>query len=196
METFTRAQAATLDGGKAKVAVLLPGVGYQVDGPLLYWVAEILAESGWHVQGVRWVVDGAAHREPDAFTAQAVERAFAQAPPASQRLVVAKSFGTMVIPWAERTRTAGIWLTPILTDPMIRETLAQTTKSDLFIGGSDDEYWDVAHQLETAGTFLEIPGANHSLQIPNNWRASLESQSRIFDKVAEFLTAIDGGIGS
>jgi len=188
MDSFTRAQAGTSEGNEMKVAVILPGAGYTADRPLLFWAAEILAEHGWHVEAVRWEVTAAAQQNPYAFTAQAVERAFSAAPPASRRLIVAKSFGTMTIPWAERTRTPGIWLTPILTDPKIRRTLAQTTKQDLLIGGSADEFWDGGRKSEAAGTFMELPDANHSLQIPNNWRASLETQAQIFARIEAFLT--------
>lgn len=188
MDSYTRARAATSEGNETKVAVVLPGAGYTADRPLLFWAAEILAEHGWHVEAVRWTVDEAAQQDPYAFTAQAVEQAFAATQPASRRLVVAKSFGTLTIPWAERTQTPGIWLTPILTDRKIRKTLAQTTKQDLLIGGSADGFWDGGRKSETAGTFMEIPDANHSLQIPNNWRASLEAHSQIFARIEAFLT--------
>lgn len=187
MDFYTRARASTSDGNEMKVAVVLPGAGYTADRPLLFWSTEILAEHGWHVEVVRWKVDEKAQQDPYGFAAQAAEQAFAATPLASQRLIVAKSFGTMAIPWAEKTKTPGIWLTPILTDPKIRRTLAQTTKQDLMIGGSADEFWDGGRKSETAGTFVDIPNANHSLQVPNNWRASLEVHSEIFAHIDEFL---------
>jgi hypothetical protein len=187
MDSSTRAQAETSEHNEMKVAVVLPGVGYTADRPLLVWAAEILAEHGWHVEAVRWEVNEAAQQDPYGFTAHALEQAFAATPPASQRLIVAKSFGTMTIPWAERTQTPGIWLTPILTDPKIRRSLARTTKQDLLIGGSADDFWDGGRKSEAAGTFMEIPDANHSLLIPNNWRASLEAHAQIFARIEAFL---------
>ncbi|MCD4853450.1 hypothetical protein LN996_21730 [Arthrobacter sp. AK01] len=53
--------------------------------------------------------------------------------------IVAKSFSTLPILWAEETRTPGIWLTPLLTDERLRSTICASSKDDLFIGGSLDE---------------------------------------------------------
>ncbi|MFE4194656.1 hypothetical protein ACFRJ9_02230 [Paenarthrobacter sp. NPDC056912] len=190
MESFTWSKATTTESEGTKVAVLLPGSGYPVQGPVLFWAGEMLAAMGWHVQAVRWTADDEPGADPHAFVARAAEQAFAAAPSASQRLVVAKSFGTLAIPWAEETRTAGVWLTPLLTDAKVRETIGHTDKADLFVGGSDDKLWDGGRTSESAGTFVEIPGADHSLQIPNNWRASQELQSGVFGRIEEFVRAL------
>ncbi|WP_269936594.1 hypothetical protein [Arthrobacter sp. HY1533] len=58
----------------------------------------------------------------------------------------------------------------------------------LLIGGSADALWAGGRKAETAGTFVEIPDANHSLQIPNNWRASLDVHTKIFDYLDDFLS--------
>lgn len=189
MESFTWSNAST-DAPGPKVAVLLPGSGYPVEGPVLFWVGEMLAALGWHVQAVRWTADDEPAAGPHAFVARAAEQAFAAAPTASQRLVVAKSFGTLAIPWAEETGTAGVWLTPLLTDALVRETIGRTDKADLFIGGSEDKLWDGGRTSESAGTFVEVPGADHSLQIPDDWRASQELQSGVFSKIEEFVRAL------
>jgi hypothetical protein len=44
MTSFSWARA---DSADAPVAVLLPGVNYTVQAPLLYWCATLLAERGW-----------------------------------------------------------------------------------------------------------------------------------------------------
>ncbi|MFJ5956893.1 hypothetical protein ACIQC5_13155 [Paenarthrobacter sp. NPDC092416] len=192
MESFTWATATTNDPEAAKVAVLLPGSGYPVEGPLLFWVGELLGELGWHVQAVRWTPDDSPSENPHAFAANAAESAFAASPESRQRLVVAKSFSSLSIPWAEQTRTPGIWLTPLLTDARVRNTVATTSKNDLFIGGTKDKLWDGGRKSETAGTFLEVPGADHSLQIPNDWRASQEAQTEVFGRIEQFVLGLDG----
>lgn len=194
MESFTWAKAKTSDAGEAKVAVLLPGSGYPVQGPVLFWVGEMLTAFGWHVQAVRWTPEDEPGPDPHAFVARAAEEAFAAVPLTSRRLVVAKSFGTLAIPWAEDTKTAGVWLTPLLTDAKVRETIAHTDKADLFIGGSEDKLWDGGQKSESVGTFVEIPGADHSLQIPNDWRASQELQSGVFSRIEEFVKALPDAV--
>ncbi|MCT9871920.1 hypothetical protein [Paenarthrobacter aurescens] len=192
MESFTWSNATTTNSAETSVAVLLPGSGYPVHGPVLFWVGELLAAMGWHVQAVRWTPDDEPGSDPHAFAARAAEHAFAAAPSAHQRLVVAKSFGTLAIPWAEETQTAGIWLTPLLTDMTVRETIGHTDKADLFIGGSEDKLWDGGRKSESAGTFVEVPGADHSLQIPDDWRASQELQAGVFGTIEEFVRALPG----
>ncbi|MFC8040684.1 hypothetical protein ACFUOZ_15135 [Paenarthrobacter sp. NPDC057355] len=142
------------------------------------------------MQAVQWTPEDSLGANPHEFAAMAVEQAFAAAPEARKRLIVAKSFSTLCIPWAEENLTPGIWLTPLLTDARVRSTIAATSKTDLFIGGSLDKLWDGGRVSETAGTFLEVPGADHSLQIRNDWRASQKAQSEMFEKVEEFVLAL------
>lgn len=176
---------------KTKVAVILPGAKYPVEAPLLFWTAQMLVNLGWHVRAVRWTLDDAARRDPYAYTATAAEMAFADAPPAATRLIVAKSFGTLCLPWAERAGVPGLWLTPILTDPRLRDTLASTSKSDLLLGGTKDELWDGGRRGEKNGTFVEIPGADHGLQLRGNWRSSVAAQSSALDHIENFVLRLD-----
>ena len=187
MESFTWAKATTDNSEQTKVAVLLPGSGYPVEGPVLFWIGEMLGAMGWHVQAVRWTPDDSPSTDPHEFAANAARQAFAAAPGTDQRLIVAKSFSTLSIPWAEEARIPGIWLTPLLTDERVRSTISASSKDDLFIGGSQDKLWDGGRKSETAGTFFEVPGADHSLQIPNDWRASQQVQAEVFARVEAFI---------
>lgn len=174
---------------ETKVAVLVPGAGYKVESPLLYWPAEQLRDRGWQVQAIRWTDDDEPGDDPHGFAACAVQQAFAEAPPADDRLIVAKSFGTFAIPWAEEAQVPAIWLTPILTDDVIRRTLTETSKPDLLIGGSKDKFWTPDTLSETAATFVDIQDANHSLEVQNDWRASLAAHVQVFTAIERFLTS-------
>ncbi len=169
---------------------MLPGSGYPVEGPVLFWIGEMLGALGWHVQAVKWTPEDSPSANPHEFAAMAAQQAFAESPEGHKRLIVAKSFSTLCIPWAEETLTPGIWLTPLLTDARVRSTIRATSKSDLFIGGSEDKLWDGGRLAETNGTFLEVPGADHSLQIHNDWRASQTAQSEIFERIEEFVVSL------
>ncbi|WP_429389190.1 hypothetical protein [Paenarthrobacter sp. TE4293] len=150
----------------------------------------MLGSLGWHVQAVRWTPDDSPSAAPHEFAANAAERAFAASPAADQHLIVAKSFSTLSIPWAEDARIRGIWLTPLLTDEKVRSTISSSRKDDLFIGGSQDKLWDGGRKSESAGTFLEVPGADHSLQIPDDWRASQQAQSDVFARIEEYVVGL------
>lgn len=187
METFLWPGCEANQGGN-KVAVLVPGAGYRVESPLLYWPAEQLRDRGWQVQAVRWTDDDEPGDDPHGFAARAVQQAFAESPPADHRLIVAKSFGTFSIPWAEEDQVPAIWLTPILTDEVIRRTLTETKKPDLLIGGSKDKSWATDELSGTAATFVDILNANHSLEVPNDWRASLAAHVQVLTAIERFLT--------
>ena len=77
MTSYAWARAESAD---APVAVLLPGVNYSVQAPLLYWCATLLAERGWHVQAVDWTVDDDARAHPLPFVEAAVTEAFDESP--------------------------------------------------------------------------------------------------------------------
>ncbi|GAA1347520.1 hypothetical protein [Arthrobacter roseus] len=189
METFAwRGSSANSD--QAKVAVLLPGANYPVEAPLLFWVAEMLVGSGWHVQAVRWTLDDAARSEPYEYTANAAQQAIADAPTTETTLIVAKSFGTLCIPWADEADIPGLWLTPILTDEKVRATLAATSRRDVLIGGSRDELWDGGRRDEKASTFIEIAGADHGLQIPGDWGASMDAHRDVVTHAENFVAAM------
>jgi hypothetical protein len=190
METFRWPGSESNQGEtETKVAVLVPGAGYKVESPLLYWPAELLRDRGWQVRAIRWTDDDEPGDDPHGFAARAVQQAFADSAPADIRLIVAKSFGTFSIPWAEQAQVPAIWLTPILTDDAIRRTLTGTKKPDLLIGGSDDKFWATGALSETAPTFVDIQDANHSLEVPNDWRASLAAQVQVFTAIERFLTS-------
>ncbi|MFJ6456175.1 hypothetical protein [Paenarthrobacter sp. NPDC091669] len=161
-----------------------------MEGPVLFWAGEMLGSLGWHVQAVRWTADDSPSAAPHEFAAEAAEQAFAASPAADQRLIVAKSFSTLSIPWAEEARIPGIWLTPLLTDERVRSTIGASSKDDLFIGGSQDKLWDGGRKSESEKTFFEVPGADHSLQIPGDWRASQQAQAEVFTRIEEFVVGL------
>ncbi|TFB86200.1 hypothetical protein E3O44_12115 [Cryobacterium algoricola] len=171
----------------APVAVLLPGVGYPVKGPILYWCGQMLAQSGWHVQAVEWTINDDARSDPQPFVEKAVAEAFDAAPSSSRRLVVAKSFGCFALPWARRNGIPGVWLTPVLTDAGVRTALAEAPVTDMAIGGTADALWLPASIAETRANVMSVPRANHSLAIPGDWRGSLTAQSAVFDGIASHL---------
>jgi hypothetical protein len=184
MTSYAWARAASPD---APVAVLLPGVKYTVDAPLLYWCATLLAERGWHVQAVDWTVDDAALSHPLAFVERAVTDAFGASPHGHRRLVVAKSFGSYALPWARREGVDGVWLTPLLTEEPLVRALRDATAADLAIGGDLDPAWQPEAVAGTSARLRSVPGAGHGLTLPRDWRGSLELQASILAQVADHL---------
>ena len=186
MTSYAWARAESAD---APVAVLLPGVNYSVQAPLLYWCATLLAERGWHVQAVDWSVDDEALAHPLPFVERAVADAFDSCPPSPRRLIVAKSFGTYALPWARREGVAGVWLTPLLTSEPVRRALRDATAADLAVGGDQDAFWQPESVVGTATRLLSVPGAGHALSLPGDWRGSLALQAGILAEIGQHLDA-------
>jgi len=172
------------DAGR-DVAVLLPGTGYTVQGPLLAFAAQVLGDRGWHVERVSWTVDAAAEHDPEAFVEQAVEAAFARAGSAAggRRLVVAKSFGCSALPWALGAGVAGAWFTPVTTHVPVRAALAAAGPEHWAVGGSGDPLWQV-DGLTTAGAELvTVPDADHGLRVPGDWRAGVAAHRSVLERL-------------
>ena len=186
MTSYVWARAESAD---APVAVLLPGVNYSVQAPLLYWCATLLAERGWHVQAVDWTVDEAAQAHPHSFVERAVTSAFDASPPSSRRLIVAKSFGTWALPWARRQQVPGVWLTPLLSEPAVSAALHEATAADLAVGGDADTFWQPENVTGTDARLITVPGAGHSLTLPGDWRGSLDLQTNLLADVARHVDA-------
>jgi len=172
-----------------RVAVILPGAGYTAQAPLLYWSAELLVERGWHVQAVEWQITAEVRERSAAFAVEAVERAFADAPPADHRLVLAKSFGTFALPWALANDVPGVWLTPVLVDAGIRTALAQAGDRHLAVGGDRDIAWHPVDEVVTKARLVTVPGADHGLEV-GDWRSSVEAHVGVLEHVTRHLQSI------
>jgi hypothetical protein len=173
----------------APVALLLPGTGYTVQAPLLYWCGRLLAERGWHVLGVEWTVDGDAADAPLEFVEKAIADARETSPSARFDLIVAKSFGTFALPWARREGIPGVWLTPVLTDSEICRALSDAGPSDLAIGGDADDMWGPERLGNTRARLETIPNADHSLTVADGWHTSSIVHIGIFQMISDHLDA-------
>lgn len=211
--------------------LMLPGVGYSCDRPLLSWCASIAHDRGWWVQRAWWDVRPRSNN--DAFVAAALDQLDHDAPRADQTLVIAKSMGSRAAPASSRRHWAGVWLTPLLTDSGVRQALLGYRGDCLLVGGDADRHWSLplgrVHRTVTRegelvpsaasqssgrhGTdtddrsgghpggqsheatsgrhrWVQVSGANHSLEIPGDWRASLAVQRTVFGLVDDFVALL------
>ncbi|MCJ0700622.1 hypothetical protein FRIG_05670 [Frigoribacterium faeni] len=182
MSSFTWPGSAQQE--TAPVAVILPGTGYTAKAPLLYWSAVLLCEQGWRVRAVEWDVNPQAADESQAD----VERELQQAGDAAGGrvdLVVAKSFGTLGLPWAVAHAVPGVWLTPVLTDAVIFDALVRASAAHLAVGGSRDPLWSPAMRLKTDAVVQTMEGADHSLLLADDWHGSLDLHKQLYEVIAE-----------
>lgn len=169
-------------------ALVLPGGYYTVDQPLLFWACHVLAQAGWRVVTLRWQWCDSADRR--SFVEAGAAQLDRDAGPAARTLMVAKSLGCYAAEWASTRSYPAVWLTPGLTDDFIAETLGRYSADALLVGGSSDRLWDSGRAADTGLRRLEIPGADHGLQIHNDWRSSIAVLQQTLSAIEEFASEL------
>lgn len=167
-------------------ALVLPGGGYTVDHPVLFWSCQVLAQAGYRVVTMRWQPDDRAETDPRAFVEEGADVLDAAAGPAPVTLVVGKSLGTYAAGWASVRRYPAVWLTPVLTDASVAAALNTYSAPGLLIGGTDDGLWDPAAAKATPLEVLELSGADHALHHRGDWRTSVTTLKRTLEAVEAF----------
>ena len=173
-------------------ALVLPGGRYTVDHPLLFWACHVLVQAGWRVVTMRW--NWTESDEPRGFVEAGAEQLDREAGPAPTTLVVAKSLGSYAAPWASTCGYPGVWLTPVLTEDFVADALARYSTSGLLVGGTSDRLWDSYRATATGLETLEIPGADHGLQLSSDWRSSLAVLHQTLAAVEDFATEVSATV--
>jgi hypothetical protein len=75
-------------------ALVLPGGGYTVDHPALFWTCQVLVQVGWEVTTMRWSAEGITEADCRSFVEQGADLLDASAGEADKTLVLAKSLGS------------------------------------------------------------------------------------------------------
>ena len=108
--------------------------------------------------------------------------------------MVAKSLGSYAARWASTCGYPGVWLTPVLTDDFVAGALARYSTSGLLVGGTSDRLWDSDRAAATGLETLEIPGADHGLQLSSDWRSSLAVLHQTLAAVEDFASEVSARV--
>lgn len=176
------------EGDPDRVGVLLPGAHYVPAAPLLWFTREALVAEGWTVVQVwdEWNRDV----DADRWVAERFQAALDHTRGIA-RLVVAKSITTLAIPAAAERSLPGIWLTPLLQSPEIRQGLQRTAVPTLLVGGTGDSTWDSAFASGLQGVdVLEFEGADHALQHAGEPARSIGTLATLTERVREYAAAL------
>jgi hypothetical protein len=174
------------EGDPGRCAVILPGVRYFSQAPLLWFARESAQARGWSVVEVD--ERAPAGEEPFAWMREQAKRALDAASGAELTVVVGKSLGS-----AAATLVTGpaIWLTPLLTREEIVDALAGTSAPTLLVGSPADPTWgDGTVPENEALEVLELDGLDHSLQVSGDPRASLDALGRVTERVGAFFARL------
>ncbi|MBO0812880.1 MAG: hypothetical protein J2P23_12655 [Microlunatus sp.] len=171
--------------GDDRHAVLLPGGGYPATAPLLWYTAAALSFQGWTVHLVSWPSDVSRN-----VVVPIATELLDSIDGASATLLAGKSLGSLAMPLAAERGIPGIWLTPLLYEPRIADTARRLGEDHLLIGGTADPAWDSAVAMAGTAQLLEVPNADHALQIEGDLEATLAAITAAARAVAAFARGL------
>ena len=170
------------EGDPARRAVVLPGVRYFSQAPLLWFAREAAQARGWSVVEVDERAPG--DQEPFAWMREQAQRAL-DATDAELTVVVGKSLGSVAAPMVTGP---AVWLTPLLVRPEIVEALASASAPALLVGSNADPTWGDGQLPDNpALEVLELEGLDHSLQVKGDPLASLDVLRTVTERVCAFF---------
>lgn len=196
--TFIRQRDET-----SHAAVILPGLGYTAQMPLLFYISQMLLAQGADVLQVNYNyidafrgLNSATQHRWLATDSDAAYRVLIAQRPYTHLTVVGKSLGTLAMAHLFTTHNfstppTALWLTPVLTNAAVREQIAAFSGPSLVVIGTSDSYYDpglLAEIDETpTRTFAVIDGADHGMNVGNDVFQSLQALEQALHAVEEFL---------
>lgn len=189
------------------LAIILPGLSYSGDMPLLYYTRLLLLQRGADVLQLDTSYASPnfqkATRQEQAMWLGADATAAVKAGRAAQpdhaasmpqRLILAgKSIGTVALAYlvsSSEPDATTVWLTPLLRQPLIVQAVLQCNGPTMCIAGTGDATFEAAalESIQAAGAeVMIIEGANHSLEIPGDIFQSLKNLNTVVQGLAGFL---------
>jgi hypothetical protein len=182
-------EALLHEGDPARCAVLLPGVAYFSQAPLLWFAREAVQAHGWSV--LELTERAPAREDPVAWMRDRARRALeAAGESATSVAVIGKSLASTTADLA--AGRPAVWLTPLLSRPEVVDAVEASDAPALLVGSPADPTWgdgEVPHRdgLEV----LELDGLDHSLQVEGDPAASLDVLARVTSHVGDFIARLD-----
>jgi len=178
-------EAILHEGDPERCVVLLPGVRYFSQAPLLWFAREAAGAAGW--SALELSERAPADADPFAWMSERAERTLA-ATDASRIVVVGKSLGSVAASLAAERGLHAVWLTPLLVRPEVVGALNAAQAPALLIGSKADPTWANAElPANDVLEIVELEGLDHSLQVEGDPLASLDLLREVTERIAAFL---------
>jgi hypothetical protein len=169
----------------ARCVVVLPGMRYTTQAPLLWFAREVAAARGWSaLEVLDSLPDG---DDPRAWARDRARRALDRVG-ADEVLVIGKSLASAAAGIVADRILPAVWLTPLLDRARVVDDLSRAGRPALLVGGSEDPVW-VPDALADSGLLqiVQLDGLDHSLQRTGRPGASLDALRAVAARVDHFL---------
>jgi hypothetical protein len=190
-------------GGDAQgLLVTFPGERYGVDGPLLYYLSEMMWASGWDTLAVSYgfqstmepfsadVIPGLLQECRSAVEAAQAQRDYPRVG------LAGKSLGAGVVAFLCQSepslaQSRAVFVTPALGTPLFDPILVEIDNPAYLAIGTEDRFFDreILDTLQSSRQFdlTVIKGADHSMDVLGDLERSLKAVETIVSEVVDFL---------
>lgn len=177
------------DGDPQRCAVLLPGMQYSTQAPLLWFARGVALSRGWSALEVLDALPEG--DEPFAWARDRARRALDRVGDASEVVVVGKSLASGAAGIVADRLLPAVWLTPLLDEPRVLDDLGRAARPALLIGGSADHAW-LPDALPDHGLLevVHLDGLDHSLERAGDPMASLDALRAVTARIDRFVAAL------
>lgn len=186
--------------GSDTLLVMLPGLGYTNQMPLMFYLRELGIARRWDVLEVNYdyrhiARDTSAEEWSARFVADvlpAMEAANARGE-YRQIVLAGKSIGTNVMSTILNkgftAATAFIWLTPLFHSPAVREAMTTHQPAVAVFGDQDfaAKDADLASIAKSGVHMIVMPGGDHSMMIENHVPESIFAMAQIMHELDNWL---------
>jgi len=171
-----------------RCVVVLPGMQYTTQAPLLWFAREVAAARGWSALEV---LDSLPEGDdPFGWARDRARRALDRAE-ADEVVVIGKSLASAAAGLVADRVLPAVWLTPLLDRTRVVDDLSRAARPALLIGGSADAVW-TPDALADSGLLqvVQLDGLDHSLQRPGDPGASLDALRAVATRIDRFLAEL------
>ncbi len=189
------------------LAVFLPGIGYTLEHPALYYSRRLLHQLGADELKIEPTYRRSKFK---AFTDREKEESIGADSIAiletiqglsqyTRITLVGKSMGTLllakILEQDLNLETEFIWLTPLFKNQQFLKVVTTKSHQGIFFIGSSDQHYDpvVLEPVRAAnnGQVIVFEGANHSLEIAGNVLGSIDIQARLVQAITSFVSRVN-----
>lgn len=187
-----------------RIAIVLPGVGYACQMPLLYYATQVALALSMDVLWVEYnyiripayrALSDAGQKQWLFDDVTAACRAALDRRSYGDVALIGKSLGTVAMSHlmasdARLARSRDVWLTPVLRNELVRTRLKER-RNALVVLGTADPYFDRDYLTEiravASNSVVVAEGADHSMEIPGDVLKSLGVLDSVTRAVQDFL---------